>query len=817
MNRLHTLFLLIFIFLTNQILAQINEGLIGYWPFVNNANDVSGYNNHGVVYGATLTEDRFGNSNSAYLFNGNTNYINCGSNIPTYTNRITISVWIKTNTQSLKTAYIVGQYGWTNGPIRGFHVLLTNLNIQFAWRDEIDQYNFIISDGVNINDDQWHHIVGTLNNSLYELWIDGVKISSDNNYHSNVDISQTYDFYIGGHFNHEVDEYMYFPGAIDDIRLYNRTLSDSEIIELFNETNETYTVTTTSNPTNGGTTSGDGEYLDGQSVTVTATANDGYGFVNWTENNIVVSSNSSYTFNINANRNLVANFSTDFHTISTSSNPPNGGTTSGGGTYSPGSTVTVSAIPNIGYNFSNWTENGIELSTNPNFQFTVTRDRVLVANFWSDQIFVTTTSNPTNGGTASGGGAYSFGSNVTVTATPAPGYVFINWTENGSVVSSSSSYTFTLTSNRNLVANFMSMSLTLSTNSNPENGGTTTGDGIYNYGTSVTVTATPANGYIFINWTEGNQIISTNISYTFTITDFRTLTANFLTIPEVPILADPTFITQTSFTLNWNKVSTATGYYLDVAIDNLFNNILSTYNNKYVGNVLTYTVGGLTASTNFYTRVRAYNAAGVSSNSSTLTITTLPNAPTAPIALNATDLTPTGFTANWNQTSGAAGYFIDIAIDSNFVNLLTSYKNKDIGNVNSCIVTGLATNMTYYYRIRAYNEGGTSGNSNTISVTIYTDIEDLDLGRPTSFILYQNFPNPFNPTTTIQFSIPEESFVQLKIYNTLGVEITELVSKVLPAAFYSINFDASTLESGVYYYRLNAGDFSQTRKFILLK
>ena len=88
---------------------------------------------------------------------------------------------------------------------------------------------------------------------------------------------------------------------------------------------------------------------------------------------------------------------------------------------------------------------------------------------------------------------------------------------------------------------------------------------------------------------------------------------------------------------------------------------------------------------------------------------------------------------------------------------------------------------------------------------------------PTSFGLEQNYPNPFNPTTTIQYSIKENTLVSLKIYDILGVEITTLINEVKPAGIYKINFDASSLPSGVYFYKLNSGNFTETKKMMLLK
>jgi photosystem II stability/assembly factor-like uncharacterized protein len=98
---------------------------------------------------------------------------------------------------------------------------------------------------------------------------------------------------------------------------------------------------------------------------------------------------------------------------------------------------------------------------------------------------------------------------------------------------------------------------------------------------------------------------------------------------------------------------------------------------------------------------------------------------------------------------------------------------------------------------------------------MYVGVEDEVI--PTKFELSQNYPNPFNPTTSIKFSLAKESKVSLKVFNNLGEEVAELVNGNKSAGIYRINFNASNLASGIYYYRLEAGDFVQTRKMILLK
>jgi len=91
------------------------------------------------------------------------------------------------------------------------------------------------------------------------------------------------------------------------------------------------------------------------------------------------------------------------------------------------------------------------------------------------------------------------------------------------------------------------------------------------------------------------------------------------------------------------------------------------------------------------------------------------------------------------------------------------------------------------------------------------------LERAIDFSLLQNYPNPFNPTTNIEFSIPKPEFVTLRIYNILGEEVASLVSERLTAGKYTYDLDAGGLASGVYLYRIQAGEYVNAKKMILLR
>jgi hypothetical protein len=114
----------------------------------------------------------------------------------------------------------------------------------------------------------------------------------------------------------------------------------------------------------------------------------------------------------------------------------------------------VTATPNPSCFFINWTHNGNVVSTNATYIFTPTDNMNLMANFADSQVTISATADPEIGGTVSGGGSYNYGTNVTLTAVANTNYTFVNWTENGEVVSTNSSISFTATTNRNLVAHF---------------------------------------------------------------------------------------------------------------------------------------------------------------------------------------------------------------------------------------------------------------------------------------------------------------------------------------------------------------------------
>jgi hypothetical protein len=115
---------------------------------------------------------------------------------------------------------------------------------------------------------------------------------------------------------------------------------------------------------------------------------------------------------------------------------------------------------------------------------------------------------------------------------------------------------------------------------------------------------------------------------------------------------------------------------------------------------------------------------------------------------------------------------------------------------------------SYTYRLKQVDFDGTFEYSNAI---------EADVLAPSSFVLEQNYPNPFNPSTTIKFSLPYETEVRLSVYNTIGEKVAEVFNGNLKEGYHEVVFDAASLTSGTYFYRLEANEFVEVKKMLILK
>jgi len=175
---------------------------------------------------------------------------------------------------------------------------------------------------------------------------------------------------------------------------------------------------------------------------------------------------------------------------------------------------------------------------------------------------------------------------------------------------------------------------------------------------------------------------------------------------------------------------------------------------------------------------------------------------------------------NWNnRTSVNDSIIVDRGINS--ATGLTQFARLS-PTASQFIDSTVLRGSVYYYRLRTKNS-----NSNIYSYPIRTDtvgkkgvvITEVK-EAPTlknSFMLYQNYPNPFNPTTTINYSVSKQSFVTIKVYDVLGRDVATLVNENKQVGNYSIQYNANKLSSGIYFYAMESGSYTQTKKILLLK
>jgi len=141
------------------------------------------------------------------------------------------------------------------------------------------------------------------------------------------------------------------------------------------------------------------------------------------------------------------------------------------------------------------------------------------------------------------------------------------------------------------------------------------------------------------------------------------------------------------------------------------------------------------------------------------------------------------------------------------------------GITGTAVSSGSLPWNDYFWRVRAVNTTGAGAWSETRKFTVHevVSVEELDGDIPSSFALYPNYPNPFNPTTMIRFDVASTVSVRLAVYDALGRRVAQLVDRTMSAGSYEFSWDATGFESGFYLYRLQAGPYSKTGSMVLLK
>ena len=269
-----------------------------------------------------------------------------------------------------------------------------------------------------------------------------------------------------------------------------------------------FQVTAISSDNSLGTVEGSGTYWIWEDVSITATPKAGYMFLSWNDGNTNATRNITAS---NRNQSYAAIFIREFYNVGTVCLGE--GTVTGGGSYRYGASITLKAIPSPGYVFSSWSD-GV---TTDERQVTVTNDVTYSAIFTLSTVTITARADSI-GGSVTGGGKYTYGTAVTLTATPKEGYVFTRWNDGKTTP------TRTLTAHTDTIytATF-ERAKTITTSVNNPNYGSVSGGGNYASGSTVTLKATPASGYKFVAWENGD----TNAIRILTVSDNESYTAFF--------------------------------------------------------------------------------------------------------------------------------------------------------------------------------------------------------------------------------------------------------------------------------------------------
>lgn len=191
----------------------------------------------------------------------------------------------------------------------------------------------------------------------------------------------------------------------------------------------------------------------------------------------------------------------------------------------------------------------------------------------------------------------------------------------------------------------------------------------------------------------------------------------------------------------------------------------------------------------------------------------IPNKPELNFPVSGMSLISDTVSFNWFSSSPlVTSYRFQLAEDS----LFTSPIDTIISDT-SLALYNLESNKKFYWRVKANNQLGWSEYSNveTFSINLTSIDNDFDLIQ--NYSLSPNYPNPFNPTTTISYQLPKTGNVNIKVFDILGREVATLINEEKPAGSYNVEFNGSGLASGIYFYQIKSGEFIQTMKMILLK
>jgi len=287
-------------------------------------------------------------------------------------------------------------------------------------------------------------------------------------------------------------------------------------------------------------------------------------------------------------------------------------------------------------------------------------------------------------------------------------------------------------------------------------------------------------------------------------------------IPDAPILASPdssAIDVSINPTLLWDP-SVGTEYYRLQLSETMDFTSLTVDEDSI--SAFSFGVLNLSVVTTYYWRVNAANALGTSVWSGAWSFTTGLPLPAGVQLLepenNAFINSDSVFFAWRNQLVLIDRYSFEYDVDPLFPSPVVDSTLTDTTTIIRQLEWG-----QYWWRVRAHNASGWGPYSLTRVLTMgQTGVEEVS-ETPTEFSLSLNYPNPFNPSTTIAYALPRDSYVKLEVFNLLGERVSTLRDGLQDAGYHSVTFNAKGLPSGIYFYRLNAGDFVETKKLVLMR
>lgn len=785
-----TSFILSIVFLSTSVKAQDSlkvDTLVAYYPFNGDVSDSSGFENHGEVFGATLTEDRFGNPNSAYNFDGIDDYlkVNDADQLTPTESRWSFSVWFKTEFPGDKFIFYKGSS--TSNREYASGVRIDSLgSFQINENGSATNRDGVVT-STKIKENIWNHLVGVWDSSTTKIYLNNKLENIDS---TNLSISNlSSDLYIGT-YGGGITQYA-FNGEIDDLRLYNSALDSNSVDELFHQGGWPLPEDSTIAPND---TLVAYYPFNGNANDKSSFGNDGEVFGATLTEDRFGNANSAYEFDGNNDYVWLG----DAEALS----PEN---------------ITVSA----------WFNSESQKLGNPITQFII-RNRLWGYSISFNPLMFGTT--PHIGGIVSivslddSGSQYRFQS--TETSYNDGKWHFLSFTYN------SNEFKFYIDGEKVFQDSTQGANRPIYY----EPGGTSIGRGgdaannhfegkiddvrIYNYALS--------DSLIWDLYTEGGWPLPEDT----TIVPNDTLAAYF------PFNGDAS---DSSGYGNHGKVFGAElssdrfgregfAYRFD-GIDDFIEiqNPAMLHSGKNLS--MSFWAKGISQDTTFKGLISKNNMQpfGIAiDDGGRILFTISDKGIPLNMVVNNLNIDP----EEWYQYVAVFRADEYMRLFQNGTEIGTLYgsipSNMDVTSESilfgATSITTESKKDTMFFKghiddIRFYNYDLNPDEVNNLFVNeskLPVNIERIS-EVPNVYTLYQNYPNPFNPSTTIRFDLPEQSNISLRVYDITGKLVANLVDGLKSAGSHQFSFDASGLASGIYFYELRTNEFSDIRKFTLIK